>query len=147
MPRQITLLTCLTLSCISLQVDATPGEQLTQQAIRDLAVHGPEAQESQLRLLISENPADTTLHFRLGNLLSGQQRWGEARIAYTRAAERNFEHPDVQYNLAVVLDHLEQRKMAAHHYLLALRAARSRTHHFKLEAARQRLKAMGVSES
>lgn len=147
MPRQFALLTCLTLTCTALQAETKPGEPLARLAIRDLAVYGPETQESQLRLLISEHPADTALHFHLGNLLAGQQRWAEARMAYARAAESGFEHPDAHYNLAVALDHLEQRKLAAQHYLRALRAAHTGAHHFKPEAARQRLREMGASGS
>ncbi len=139
-------MSCLVLTCMASETLASPGEAQARLAVRNLAVHGPEMQESQLRLLISEHPANETLLFRLGNLLAKQQRWSEAQLAYRQASELAFDQPDIQYNLAVTLDHLDQYKMARHHYRLALRAASTRPHHFSQEAARQRLQHLGGSE-
>lgn len=139
MSARIASLICLALSCITPQAIAAADEQLARQAIRNIAVHGAEAQETHLRLMISEHHKNITMHFQLGNLLAGQQRWTEARMAYTRAAEQDIEHPDIQYNLAIALDRLEQEKKAIDHYRRALQAARTRPHHFKPEAVQQRL--------
>jgi len=98
-----------------------------------------DSQESQLRELITAHPAHAGLHFRLGTLLSRERRWPEARQAYARAEELAPSQADIQYNLAICLDHLEQSAAASHYYRSALSLAEKQPHNFDQALARQRL--------
>ena len=139
MPTVQQVILPLALICAATPLAASPGEPLLSQAMRNLAVHAPEDQESQLRFLLAEHPSDGVLFFRLGNLLASQQRWSAARQAYARAAQLTSGHPDIHYNLAVSLEHLEQPEQAAQHYQAALHAAQNRAHQFQPATVQQRL--------
>ena len=141
------LLLSLTLASANIPLAAHSSEQLATLGMRNLAAYSPQEQESHLHLLISEHPGNMALHFHLGNLLAGQQRWAAARTAYARAAELSIEHPDIHYNLAIALDHLGQSTQAARHYRMALRAAKNRPHLFHPTTAEQRLREIGASAS
>jgi len=76
--------------------------------------------ESRLKILLREQGNSEVLHFALGNLYAGQSRWGEAQHAYFNAYALESGNAEFAFNLAVSLDHLGQKKLAAQHYRRAM---------------------------
>lgn len=136
--KTLTLLILLSLSYLAHAGSAT--ELFVRHQAAHLTGYSAHDQESHLRLLTAEHPAQATLHFRLGNLLARQQRWPEARLAYQTALEKHSGHPDLHHNLAIALDHLEQLPTAIHHYRAALQASENRQHRFQRETVLRRLR-------
>jgi len=135
MLRLITLALCLTANHLT-ACAADPARPFIESALNRAA---GDDQESHLRELIAIHPGQASLHFRLGTLLSREQRWPEARHAYAQADALAPGQADILYNLAVCLDHLEQTAAASQHYREALSAAANQPHKFRQPAARQRL--------
>lgn len=104
------------------------------------------AVESHLKNLLAGQPDQPALHFALGNLHARQNRWGEARQSYARAASHDPDHPDYLFNLAISLDHLRQSKLAAQHYRQALAAAVGRLAGFDRDRAEIRLRELQRDE-
>ena len=118
-------------------VDANPTDAAAQAAA--LSVSEPQAAESRLKLLLSQQPESGPLNFALGNLQARQTRWPEAQQAYFNAVAADPDNPDYLFNLAVSLDQIRQPKLAAQHYRLALEAAQLRPAAFDRERVRARL--------
>jgi tetratricopeptide (TPR) repeat protein len=76
----------------------------------------PEALEAQLQADIVRIPAARRCTFTLGNLYASQSRWSEAQAAYFEAHRLDPGSADIAYNLAVSLDQLGQRRVAAEFY-------------------------------
>jgi Flp pilus assembly protein TadD len=76
--------------------------------------------ESHLKLLLAQQPESAALHFALGNHYAEQARWGDAEQAYFDACELESDNAQFAFNLAVSLDHLGQKELAAQHYRHAL---------------------------
>ncbi len=76
--------------------------------------------ESRLKILLREQGNSAVLHFALGNLYAEQSRWGEAQQAYFSAYALEPGNAEYTFNLAVSLDHLGQKKLAAQHYQRAM---------------------------
>lgn len=98
--------------------------------------------ESRLKALLTSDPGNAALHFALGNLLAGQQRWSEAQQAFFAAHSAAPDNPDALYNLAVALDRLHRPPLAARYYRLALDAAHERPAGFDTRLAQARLEAL-----
>jgi Flp pilus assembly protein TadD/nitrate reductase NapE component len=79
--------------------------------------------ESQIKILLREEPNAPHLRFTLGNMYAEQNRWGEAQSAYFAAYRLQNGNPDYAYNLAVSLDQLGKGAAAAGYYRLALELA------------------------
>jgi len=103
----------------------------------------PEALESQLRADIARNPQSAALHFTLGNLYAAQSRWGEAQAAFFEAYRLQGGSADIAFNLAVALDHLGQRRLAADYYRRALEARQGQASQFDPAAVSRRLADLG----
>jgi tetratricopeptide (TPR) repeat protein len=99
----------------------------------------PDALESQVRSDVSRYPRSAALHFTLGNLYAAQSRWGEAQAEYYEAYRLEPGSADILYNLAVSLDHLGQKRLAAENYARALEAAKARRGQFDSAAVARRL--------
>ena len=95
--------------------------------------------ESRVKSLLANEPEAGALHFTLGNQYARQGRWDEAQLAYARAHAADPANPDFAFNHAVSLDHLRQRGAALGQYRLALELAGTRTAHFPLDGARERI--------
>jgi Tfp pilus assembly protein PilF len=99
----------------------------------------PNASESRLKTLLGQTPDAGYLHFALGNLYAHQSRWPEAQEAYFNALHSDAGNADYAFNLAVSLDHLDQRRLALEYYQRALDlAARGRVAAF--DAARVKIR-------
>jgi len=104
--------------------------------------------ESRLKSLINSQNSDanatSALNFALGNLYAGQRRWSEAQQAYFRAHSADAGNPDVLYNLAVSLEHLNQKPLARQFYGQAIQASRQRSANFDRAGAEKRLAALSA---
>jgi Flp pilus assembly protein TadD len=108
-------------------IELDPRDTLAQAAL--IALQGnvdPVQLESRIKNLIAAQPDATHLYFALGNQYSAQSRWGEAQDAYFRAFSADPENADFAFNLAVSLDHLRQRRVAADYYRKAVALAGTR---------------------
>jgi tetratricopeptide (TPR) repeat protein len=80
----------------------------------------PRETETQLKLMIREEPESPYLNFALGNVYGAQDRWLEAQGLYFKALQNNPEDPNYAYNLAVSLEHISKPKVAITYYQRAL---------------------------
>ncbi|MDD4912655.1 MAG: tetratricopeptide repeat protein [Sideroxydans sp.] len=95
--------------------------------------------ESQLKQSLSEQPRSSALNYALGNVYADQSRWAEAQQAYFNAHMIEPSNAQFTYNLAVSLDHLGQRKVAAQFYQQALQLDTSNNAGFNHAQVQQRL--------
>lgn len=117
-----------------------PRDSIAQTGL--IAVHenvDPLRGESQIKLLLREEPDAAHLHFTLGNMYADQDRWGEAQSAYFNAYRLDSDNPDYAYNVAVSLDQLGKGKAAADYYRRALELAALNGAAFNQPSVRERL--------
>ena len=98
--------------------------------------------KSLLHLQNSDPNATSSLNFALGNLYAGQRRWSEAQQAFFKAYTADAGNPDTLFNLAISLEHLNQKSLARQYYERALQAGRHRAAAFDRAQAEQRLGAL-----
>lgn len=115
-----------------------------QAAMSDLGQDRPADSESQLKLMLTEQPQSAQLNFALANLYAQQQRWPYAQQAYFDAQRLAPEHPDYAFNLAVSLEHLAQTKLALEYYRRAVMLAGQHNAQFDLSIAQQRINALST---
>ena len=99
----------------------------------------PDALEAQLQADLERLPESAALQFTLGNLYAAQARWSEAQAAYFEAHRLDPGSAEIAHNLAVSLDHVGQRRLAAGFYRRALEGARGRVPPFDAAAVARRL--------
>lgn len=87
---------------------------------------GENVNESQLKLLLDQNPDSPQVHFSLGSFYAKQARWPDAQQAFFDAFNGDKTNPDYAYNLAVSLDQMGQVKAALDYYRQALKLADKR---------------------
>ncbi|MCL2656788.1 MAG: tetratricopeptide repeat protein [Betaproteobacteria bacterium] len=104
----------------------------------------PLSTESQLKNTLARNPDAAAVHFALGNVQARAGRWADAQQAFFRAYTLEPDNPDYQFNLAVALDHLNQTRLAAQYYRLAVEAGAHKPAHFDRDAAYRRLQALSA---
>lgn len=95
--------------------------------------------ESRLKLMLSDQPRSAALHFALANYYAGISSWGDAQQYYFNAHTLDPSNPQFTFNLAVSLDHLGQRKLAAQYYQQALQLDTSGNSGFDHAQAQHRL--------
>lgn len=123
-----------------------PRDSVAQAGLMGLQTGAdPAASESRLKLLLEEEPGAAHLHFSLGNLYAEQGRWAEAERAYFEAYRADRENPDYALNLAVSLDHMQQRAAALSYYRRALELASFGRGGFEAQAVRERIQALSES--
>lgn len=103
----------------------------------------PGAVEAQLRQDVMAHPSSAALRFALGNLLAAQSRWSEAQAEYFEAHRLEPATADIAHNLAVSLDNLGERRLAADFYRRALEGARAGPSQFDAAAVERRLAELG----
>lgn len=99
----------------------------------------PEMLEGQLRADLARYPQSAALYFALGNLYASRGRWEDAQGAFFEALRLEPASSDILYNLAVAMDHMGQRRLAADYYRRALEAARGQTAQFDPAQVARRL--------
>ena len=103
------------------------------------------AVESALKKVLGKHPKwDSRLHFALGNLYAGDERWTEAQKSYFNAYSGEQTNPDYAYNLAVVLDYLNKPRLAVTYYREALELSARAPSGFS--AAQVRARIAGISQ-
>ena len=99
---------------------ANPKDSLAMSSMIAVANYSPAQSETQLKLMIRDEPNSPYLNFALGNILGAQNRWQEAQGLYFVAFENNPNDPNYAYNLAVSLEHIAKPKVAITYYERAL---------------------------
>ncbi|MCP5227736.1 tetratricopeptide repeat protein [Accumulibacter sp.] len=121
-------------------LESDPTDVTAQAALINLRGQNDAGQsESRLKTLIGKQPDSPALYFALGNLYAGQARWSEAQQAYFQAYALAPANADYVFNVAVSLDHLRQKKLAAQYYGMALSAAENAPVAFDKDAAEKRI--------
>lgn len=132
-----------------------PRDPIARAGMMEIVPAGsPASQEADLRRLLAEYPNVAPLAYAQGNFLASNQRWSEAQQAYFRAlqlakadvAVGGQVNPDYAFNLAVSLEHLNQRGPAQNYYREALEFAANHPAGFDLAALRNRLANMTGSD-
>jgi len=98
--------------------------------------------ESYLKGLLVHEPGAAWLRFDLGTLYAEQGRWPQAEESYFAAYQADPENADYAYNLAVSLDHIEQRTSALSYYRRAIELADGRRVSFDPGAAMARVRTL-----
>jgi len=99
---------------------ANPKDSLAMTSMISIANYSPAQSETQLKLMIRDEPDSPYLNFALGNIFGAQNRWQEAQGRYFTALENNPDDPNYAYNLAVSLEHIARPKVAIAYYERAL---------------------------
>lgn len=102
---------------------------------------------ARFRQLAERSERNAPLHFALGVIHAEQGRWGEARMAFERAAALEPGQPDYLYNFALSLDRLGQGPEAMRQYVKALNLSFRQPAAFNQEAVRTRLRALAAPAS
>ncbi len=97
-----------------------PKDSMAMSSLISVASISPQHSESQLKLMIREEPESPYLNFVLANVYGLQNRWQEAQGFYFKALEISPEDPNYAYNLAVSLEHIAKPKVAIVYYEKAL---------------------------
>ncbi len=95
--------------------------------------------ESELKILLNQEPGAAYLHFTLGNIYVSQSRWADAQQAFFNAYSAGRDNADYAYNLAISLDFLGEHKTALNYYREALTLAERSTMGFALSAVENRI--------
>ena len=122
---------------------ANPKDSLAMTSLISVANYSPQDTETQLKLMIREEPDSPYLNFALGNAYGAQNRWLEAQSHYFRALENNPGDPNYAYNLAVSLEHISQPRAAISYYRRALDNISNGLATFSREVVEQRLEILG----
>jgi tetratricopeptide (TPR) repeat protein len=115
-----------------------PRDPAAQAALTAYATDAGDT-ESRLKLLLAEQPRSGALNFALGNFYAEQSGWGDAQQYYFNAHTLEPANAQFAFNLAVSLDHLGQRKLAAQYYQQAVQLDASGKSGFDHAQAQQRL--------
>lgn len=103
----------------------------------------PAQAEARLRSLAASQPNSSAAHYALGELMTRQGRWSEAQQSLFQAYTFDSDNPDILFNLAVSLDHLNQAKLAKQFYERAISASAHRPASFDRKLADSRSRALG----
>lgn len=95
--------------------------------------------ESRLKILLNEQQDSSSLHFALGNHYAAQERWGEAQQSYFNAYKLEPKNAGLAFNLAISLERLGQKKLAAQYYQSALQLDPSHSEGFDHAKISQRI--------
>lgn len=128
-----------------------PRDPIARAGLMEIVPAGsPASQEANLKRLLTDYPGVAPLAYAHGNFLASNQRWSEAQQAYFRALQLakadasvgGQVNPDYAFNLAVSLEHLNQRGPAQNYYREALEFAENHPAGFDIAALRARLAGM-----
>ncbi len=97
-----------------------PKDSLAMSSLLTIANYSPQETESQIKLLLRDEPESPHLNFALANAYGSQNRWQEAQKHYFTALQNNPEDPNYAYNLAVSLEHIAKPEVAIAYYQRAL---------------------------
>lgn len=116
-----------------------PRDSIASSALVDLnRQEVTSANESQLNILLEDNPKAAHVYFSLGLLYAKQQRVKESQQAFFEAYALD-KKADYAYNLAVMLDKLGQTKAALSYYRLASTLSDKHASNFNEKFALERI--------
>lgn len=116
-----------------------PRDPIAYAGLSALGSGDSAGKESRLKQIISQQPDSAALYFALGHQYVEQSRWSDAQQAYFNALTMEPNNALFAFNLAISLDHLGQRKVAAQYYLQALQFDTTTHSRFNRAQAQQRL--------
>jgi tetratricopeptide (TPR) repeat protein len=119
-----------------------PKDSLAMTSLIAVANVSPQETESQLKLMIRDEPDSPYLNFALANAYGAQNRWQEAQGYYFKALENNPGDPNYAYNLAVSLEHIAQPLAAVSYYRRALENINNSLATFNREIVNQRMETL-----
>ena len=120
-----------------------PKDSLAMTSLITVANVSPVDAETQLKLMIRDEPDSPYLNFALANAYGAQGRWREAQGHYFTALENNPHDPNYAYNLAVSLEHIAKPRVAVSYYQRALDNMSNGLAMFSKEIVDQRLEILG----
>jgi tetratricopeptide (TPR) repeat protein len=124
---------------------ANPKDSLAMASLLAVANVSPLQTETQLKLMIRDEPDSPYLNFALANVYAAQDRWQEAQRYYFTALQNNPDDPNYAYNLAVSLEHISQPRAAVSYYRLALENYNKGLATFSRDAVGRRLEKLANS--
>ena len=125
-----------------------PNDPVARAALLELSpAGGPAVQERELRRLQERHPGVAPLAYSMGNFYASRQQWTDAQQHYFRALqlaksaarESSEVNPDYAFNLAVSLEHLNQRPAALSFYREALQQSERFPASFDIALVRNRI--------
>jgi len=116
-----------------------PRDPAAQAALASFGSGDPALKESHLKQLLMQQPDSAALNFALGNQYADQSRWAEAQQAYFNALAIEPGNALFAFNVAISLDHIGQRNIAAQYYRQALQFDTSGNSGFARDQAQRRL--------
>jgi len=122
---------------------ANPKDSLAMSSLLAVSTYPPQETETQLKLMIREEPDSPYLNFALANAYGAQKRWQEAQRHYFMALQNNPNDPNYAYNLAVSLEHISQPSSAITYYQRALENFTNGLATFNRDVVNQRLELLG----
>ena len=122
---------------------ANPRDSLALTSLIAVANYSPRETETQLKLMLRDDPDSPYLNFALANAYSAQDRWQEAQGHYFAALRNNPDDPNYAYNLAVSLEHISQPRAAVTYYRRALENMSKGLATFNKDVVDQRLEVLG----
>ena len=122
---------------------ANPKDSMAMSSFLAVASISPQDTESQLKLMILDDPQSPHLNFALGNAYGAQKRWKDAQKHYFQALQNNPADPNYAYNLAVSLEHISQSGSAVTYYQLALDNYANGVATFSRDVVAQRMEVLG----
>ena len=128
------------------QLNLNPGDSHARAGFLSLASRRNSASiKRELDQLIETNPRSAHLYFLKGINHASDRQWSSAQQAFFEAYFRDKGNPDYAYNLAVSLDHLNQKTQALRFYQLALDNDANATANFEAVNVRRRLSQLQLS--
>ena len=124
---------------------ANPKDSLAMASLLAVANVSPVETETQLKLMIRDEPDSPHLNFALANAYAAQKRWQEAQGHYFTALQNNPNDPNYAYNLAVSLEHISQPQAAVSYYRRALENYNKGLATFSRDAVGRRLEKLAKS--
>ena len=119
-----------------------PKDSVAMTSLIAVANLSPLETESQLKLMIRDEPDSPYLNFALANAYGAQNSWQEAQGYYFKALENNPQDPNYAYNLAVSLEHIAQPVAALSYYQRALDNINHGLATFNREIVNQRMETL-----
>lgn len=117
-----------------------PQDQAAQQAKLALNPEQINAEQvARLQQSQEQEGALATSPLVLGQYYASRSRWQEAQAQFFQAWSTQPDNPDLAFNLAISLDHLQQQRLAAEFYQKALDLALRKQATFDRAAAESRL--------
>ena len=122
---------------------ANPKDSMAMSSFLAVASISPQDTESQLKLMIRDDPQSPHLNFALANAYGAQKRWKDAQRHYFQALQNNPADPNYAYNLAVSLEHISQPGSAVTYYQRALDNYANGVATFSRDLVAQRMEVLG----